>query len=240
MTSLPSLVLLPSLLSDEEVWRGPMQTVQDRATCQVIDTTHHDRIETLAQDVVRNAPARFALAGISMGGYVAFEILRIAPERVTKLCLISTSARADTPEQNERRRLLLAMSKAGQFKGVTPRLLPLLIAPERVTDQPLTDAIMNMAARVGRTAFQHQQAAILHRVDSRPFLKKIRCPTLVIGGEQDQITPPDCLQEIAAGIPNARLEMIPACGHLAPMEQPETVGQLMRAWLEEGPPSAQA
>ena len=122
-----------------------------------------------------NAPPQFALAGLSMGGYVAFEIMRQAPQRVLKLCLLDTSARPDTPEQVRRRELLITMSREGKFKGVTPRLLPMLIHPDRMEDKELTYIIMTMAERVGREAFVRQQTAILKRPDSRPLLKSIKC-----------------------------------------------------------------
>ena len=168
-----------------------------------------------------------------MGGYVALEIMRQAPERVLKLAIFDSSARPDTAEQQERRRILLAISKAGQFKGVTPRLLPLLIHQDRLQDSALTDIIMGMAERVGREAFARQQTAILHRIDSRPFLDAIACPTLIVGGLQDAITPPELLQEMASGIKGARLEMIDQCGHLSTLEQPAIVNGLMRQWLDK-------
>ena len=225
------LVLLPGLLCDAALWQNQINALKDSANCSVPDTTQHDTIEAITHDVLAKAPPCFALAGTSMGGYVAFEILRQAPERVTKLAIFSSTARSDTAEQQTRRRLLLALSREGQFKGVTPRLLPSLIHPDRVGDTALTTLITTMAERVGREAFHNQQTAILNRIDSRPFLKNITCPTLVVGGRQDALTPPELLQEIADNIPNASLTFIEKCGHLAPLEQPEAVNKLMRAWL---------
>ena len=231
MTDKFPLIFLPGLLCDAALWQHQITHVQNIADCQVADITQHDRIEHLARDVLTKAPAQFALAGLSMGGYVAFEIMRQAPERVLKLALLDTSARPDTLDQRERRQLLLMMSRRGQFKGVTPRLLPMLIHPDRLQDTNLTDIITAMAERVGRDAFHNQQTAILHRIDSRPFLTNIICPTLVVGGMQDGLTPPDIVHEIAAGIPNAQLQLIDNCGHLAPLEQPERVNGFMREWL---------
>jgi pimeloyl-ACP methyl ester carboxylesterase len=193
--------------------------------------TKYDRIDALARAVLAAAPAQFALAALSMGGYVALEIMRQAPERVLKLCLIDTSARPDTTEQQQKRRLLIALAKEGQFKGVTPRLLPMLIHPDRMDDKDLTGTIMAMAERVGRDAFFDQQTAILNRIDSRPFLKNIRCPTMVIGGAQDALTPVDITREIADGIPDARYHVIENCGHLSPLERPQEVTALMEKWL---------
>lgn len=225
------LLFLPGLLCDEALWRQQIKSLNDMAESHVADLTRHDSIEALAEAVLEKAPEEFALAALSMGGYVAFEIMRRAPQRVTRLCLMDTSARADTPEQKERRQLLLAMSRAGQFKGVTPRLLPMLIHPSRLGDQELTGIIFAMAGRVGREAFQRQQTAIMNRVDSRPSLQAIKCPVEIICGREDSLTPPDIMQEIAGGIVGARMNVIEACGHLSPLEKPEAVSALMRKWL---------
>ncbi|MDE1900521.1 MAG: alpha/beta fold hydrolase [Alphaproteobacteria bacterium] len=225
------LIFVPGLLCDAALWQNQSNALKDLIDPVFADTTRHDDIAAIARDVLATAPRRFALAGLSMGGYVALEIMRQAPERVVKLALFNTSARADTPEQQEKRRLLIAMSKAGQFKGVTPRLLPMLIHPDRIHDVALTGVVTAMAERVGRDAFFNQQTAIMNRIDSRAFLKDIRCPTLVVAGAQDALTPPELLREIAGGIAGARLEIIDHCGHLSPLEQPDAVTALLRGWI---------
>jgi len=232
MPQLLPLILLPGLLCDEALWQNQSKSLETMAACQTADTTKFDRIDAIARDVLARAPPQFALAGLSMGGYVAFEIMRQAPERVLKLCLLDTSARPDTPDQANRRRLLLAMSKAGQFKGVTPRLLPMLISKSRLEDQDLTSIITAMAERVGRDAFHNQQTAILNRIDSRPFLKDIRCPVQLIVGSEDELTPPDIMREVKDGIPQARYTIIQGSGHLTALEKPEEVNQLMREWIK--------
>lgn len=225
------LLLLPGLLCDRALWENQINHLKDMADCFVADTTQSDTIDSIARAVLDKAPPRFALAGLSMGGYVAFEILRQAPERALKLALFDTSARPDTQEQQAKRRLLLAMSRTGQFRGVTPRLMPMLIHADRLDDEELTGIVMGMAERVGREAFANQQTAILNRIDSRPFLKDIAVPTLIAGGRQDALTPPELLREMAEGIAGARLEIIENCGHLAPLEKPGAVNGLMREWL---------
>ena len=225
------LILLPGLLCDRALWQHQVKSLENIADCQVLTTAHHDRIDALARDVLAEAPRQFALAGLSMGGYVALEIMRQAPDRVLRLCLVDTSARPDTADQRERRKLLLAMSKSGQFKGVTPRLLPMLIHPSRLLDVELTGTIMAMAERMGREAFHNQQTAILNRTDSRPSLKDIRCPVQIMGGRQDALTPPEIMQEITDGIAHAQFDVIENCGHLSPLEQPDTVSTFMKRWL---------
>lgn len=231
MRNLMPVVLVPGLLCDHALWGNQVKALSEKANFCIADTTQHDRIEAAARDILMKAPPQFALAGLSMGGYVAMEMVRQAPDRILKLALLNTSARPDTPEQRERRRLLIAMSQSGQFKGVTPRLLPMLIHPRRVTDVALTDTITAMAERVGRDAFIRQQTAILNRVDSRASLADIRVPVQVIGGEDDGITPPAIVKEIAEHIPRARLAIVADCGHLSPLEQPEHVTSLIEQWL---------
>jgi len=214
------------------LWQPQILALGGQITPFVADLTQQDTIRGLASAVLAKAPPRFALAGLSMGGYVAFEIMRQAPERVLKLCLVDTAARPDTAEQQERRRGLIMLSKSGKFKGITPRLLPQLVHPSRMQDVALTGLVMAMAERVGREAFQRQQTAILNRPDSRPTLKAIACPTLVAGGRQDLLTPIDIIREIAEGISQANFAIIENCGHLPPLEQPEKMTALLRRWLD--------
>lgn len=231
MTSHPPLLLIPGLLCDDRLWQNQINHLKDIVDCTVAVTTEQDSIATIAHSVLQAAPPRFALAGLSMGGYIAFEVMRQAPDRVTKLAIFDSSARPDTPEQQERRRLLIGLSRTGQFKGVTPRLLPMLIHPDRMQDAALTGTITTMAEHIGRDAFCRQQTAILNRIDSRPSLATITCPTLIVGGQQDAITGPALLEEISSHIYGSRIEMIDHCGHLSPLEQPEIVNSLMRRWL---------
>jgi pimeloyl-ACP methyl ester carboxylesterase len=168
-----------------------------------------------------------------MGGYVAQAIMRAAPERVERLALLDTSAMADTPEQTARRRGLIELAEKGEFHGVTPRLLPLFVHPHRLSDKPLTEAVMAMTERVGKDAFLRQQRAIMGRPDNRPNLPMIKCPTLVLCGRQDQMTPLAWSEAIAALIPGARLEVIEDCGHLTTMERPWETSVALRQWLTE-------
>ena len=226
------LVLLPGLLCDGALWRHQTETLADAAAFTIGDFTDDDSIEAMARSVLIEAPESFALAGLSMGGYVALEIMRQAPERVTRLALLDTSARADTPEQTVHRGGLLELVQMGEFKGVTPRLLPLLIHPDRLDDEALTGTIMAMAERIGKEAYLRHQNAILKRVDSRPYLPAIGCPTLVLCGRQDVLAPLDAHQEMADAIPRASLVVVEDCGHLATLEQPHAVSAALRYWLQ--------
>jgi pimeloyl-ACP methyl ester carboxylesterase len=231
MASRTPLVLLPGLLLDEALWGPQRATLTDVADMMVGDLTKDDSMAGMARAVLAAAPPSFALAGLSMGGYVAFEIMRQAPERVMRLALLDTSARPDTPEQTANRRNLMQMCEKGEFKGVTRRLLPQWIHPSRVDDASVADVVLNMTARVGRDSFLRQQTAIIGRPDSRPGLSRIHCPTLVLCGHEDRATPVEVHREMAADIPNARLVIVPECGHLSPLERPEAVNQAFRTWL---------
>jgi pimeloyl-ACP methyl ester carboxylesterase len=225
------LLLLPGLLCDRALWAAQLDGLADVADMTVGDLTTADSMAGMAEAVLAAAPPRFALAGLSMGGYVSFEIMRRAPERVMRLALLDTSARADTPAQTKSRKELMSQCVKGDFVGVTPRLLPRWVHPSRLQDKAFADNVIAMTRRVGRDAFLRQEKAIMNRPDSRPDLPNIECPTLVLCGHEDQATPPELHREMAADIPNARLAIIPVCGHLSTMERPDEVNRELRAWL---------
>jgi pimeloyl-ACP methyl ester carboxylesterase len=226
------LVLLPGLLCDAVLWTHQTHHLGRDCAVTVADLRHDDSLDAMAARVLAAAPPRFALAALSMGGYVAFAMLRAAPERIARLALLDTSARADTDEQRTRRRVLLDLSRRGQFKGVTPRLLPYYLHPACLAAPEPGGTVMAMAERLGPEVFLRQQRAIMHRPDSRDLLPGIVAPTLVICGREDAATPLDHSEEIAALIPGARLAVIEECGHLSPLERPQAVTVLLRLWLE--------
>lgn len=166
-----------------------------------------------------------------MGGYVAQEIMRRAPERVERLALLNTNARADSEAQSQTRRELIRLSEIGKFKGVTPRLLPNLIHPSRLKDEAVAGVVLQMAERIGQDAFKRQQMAILARVDGRGDLPAIRVPSLIVCGREDALSPVALHAEMAEAIPNAKLVVIEECGHLSPLERPQATSDAMRAWL---------
>ena len=225
------LALLPGLLCDDRLWAPQVAALADLTVPWVADFTTQSSVGEMAESVLAAMPPRFALAGLSMGGYVAFEVLRRAPERVLRLALLDTRADPDTEEQTSRRRGLIELAEKGEFKGVTPRLLPLLIHEARLEDQPLVAVVTAMAEAVGKAAFLRQQQAIMGRPDFRPTLVKVSCPTLVLCGREDALTPVDKHTAMAAGIRDARLTVIEDCGHLSTLERPEAVNAALRSWL---------
>ncbi|WP_342236000.1 alpha/beta fold hydrolase [Inquilinus sp. OTU3971] len=225
------VLFLPGLLCDADLWTAQLNAFSAGRPVTVASLAGADSVAGLADAALAAAPPRFALAGLSMGGYVALEIMRRAPGRVAGLALLDTSARPDTAEQSRRRRALIALARTGKFKGVTPRLLPLLLHPARLEDPVLTGRVMAMAARIGRDAFLRQQTAILGRPDSRPDLPGIGCPTVVVCGRHDELTPLPVSEEMAGLIPGAELVVVEDSGHLSTMEQPEAVNAALAAWL---------
>jgi pimeloyl-ACP methyl ester carboxylesterase len=186
----------------------------------------------VAADVLREAPfERFAVAGLSMGGYVALEIVRQAAPRVERLALLDTSARADTATQLEKRRGLIALARRGRFIGVTQALLPLFLHRARLGDDELVSTVKKMAMNIGQEAFIRQELAIMSRADSLPLLPAITCPTLVLCGRQDALTPLELHEEMARAIPGANLRVIEECGHLSTLERPEEVSAALVTWL---------
>ena len=231
MTDRPTLVLLPGLLCDDRLWKPQVEALSDVADVVIADMTRDETMSDMAARALDGAPESFALAGLSMGGYVAFEIMRTAPGRVTRLALLDTGARADTPEQTTRRKDLIGLADRGEFKAVSPRLLPLFVHESRLSDTQLIEDVTQMADSVGKDAFLRQQKAIMGRPDSRPDLSDIRCPSLVVCGRQDALTPVELSEEIAGLIPGANLVLIDNCGHLATMERPDEVNAALRTWM---------
>jgi len=226
------LLLLPGLLCDAALWQPQVDGLADIAEMTVADLRHDDSVDAMARRVLDGyAPERFALAGLSMGGYVAQEIMRQAPHRVDRLALFDTRCAADTEERMKHRRGLLELAEIGKFRGVTRRLMPMLLHQDRLGEEDLTDAVMAMADNIGRDAFFRQQKAVMTRPDGRWDLQRIQCPVLVLCGRQDAITTLPEHEEMAALIPNATLVVIEHRGHLATMERPDEVNAAMRAWL---------
>lgn len=228
----PDLLLLPGLLCDARLWQPVVDALHGHVGKVVVaDLSGADTVAALAAAALARAPGgRFALAGLSMGGYVALELLRQAPQRVSGLALLDTSARPDTAEATAARRAAMALAET-DFAAVIEGLLPRLILPARLNDAALTGLVRDMARQVGPAAFQRQQNAIIGRPDSRPHLPAIACPTLVLCGRLDQLTPVPLHEEMAAAIPGAQLLVLEECAHLSTLEQPPRVAAALQAWL---------
>ncbi|NQW52970.1 MAG: alpha/beta hydrolase [Rhodospirillales bacterium] len=227
------LVLLPGLLNTRRVFDHQVEALADVASFTIPELWHHDTMAAMAEATLAVAPPSFALCGFSMGGYVAFEIFRRAPERVERIALMDTHAGSDSPETAARRRGFIDQTRIGRFHGVHPTLLPQLIHPSRVADESITRPLLDMASEIGGDGFVREQQAILGRTDSRPLLVEIEMPAVVIVGRQDLVTPLARAEEMATDIANARLVVIEECGHMTPMEKPAEVSAALRRWLTQ-------
>ncbi len=227
-----TLVLIPGLACTSRLYDAQIAALSGERTIVVADQTQDDSIRRMAERLLREAPERFALAGLSMGGYVALEVMRQAPGRVERLALLDTSARPDTPEASQDREWLIALAEARRFEDIGSRLWPRLVHPDRLSDGALREVVDGMMRETGPEAYIRQQRAIMGRPDSRPLLPGIEIPTLVLAGEGDAITPPAIAREMAEMIEWASLVIVPDSGHLSTLEQPERVTEALRLWLE--------
>lgn len=221
-------VLIPGLLCTGRLYQHQIPALSKLGAVSVADHTRDESIAAIAERVLKTAPEHFHIVALSMGGYVAFEILRQAQARVGKVALLDTSARPETPQATERRLKLIALAQSGRFGEVNETLYPLLVHPSRKDDAALRLEVDRMADEVGSEAFIRQQRALMGRPDARPQLPQIARPVLVMVGDSDRLTPPEHSEEIASGIAGARIEYVKDCGHLSTLERPEAVTNSLR------------
>jgi pimeloyl-ACP methyl ester carboxylesterase len=225
------IILVPGLNVTERLYAAQVRGLAGEANILLANHRAAATMADIADGILAGAPPRFSLVGLSMGGYVALEIMRRAPERVGRLVLMDTSARPDMPEQTANRRRQMEIARAGRFPDIAGMQFPMLVHESRAVDEALFGIVKGMAADTGAEAFIRQQEAIIGRADSRPSLGAIRCPTLVVVGEGDRLTPPELAREIAGGIAGAELAVVAGAGHLTPLEAPEAVTALLRRFL---------
>lgn len=224
------LLLLPGLLNDAELWRGQMTGLADMADCTVGDLTQGTTMQAVADAVLAQAPPRFALAGFSLGGFVAQQILRTAPQRVLRLALVDTAFQPDTPERAAQRAAQVASVRLpGRFQGFGNSLMKSYIDASRLGDHALIQRVRDMTARLGADVFLQQSG--LGRADGSEVLAAYRDPLLIVCGCNDRITPLSISEAMQALAPHATLVALPDCGHLSPMEKPDEVSAAMRHWL---------
>ena len=225
-----NLVFLPGILADEALFSHQIENLADIAHCTVADLTGADNVEALATEVLEQAPATFAMVGFALGGMVALEIMRRAPDRVLALALISTSAYPSTSA--EAANCLYLMTKAeDNFQIVLDQMMPTLLHPSRMEYHSNVTTVYSMGHRTGKDAFIRQQCATMNRIDGRPFLLGIACPTLVLCGNDDVLVPLELQAELAAGIPGADLKILADAAHFLTIGKPDEVSTLLRSWL---------
>ncbi|WP_119066366.1 alpha/beta fold hydrolase [Rubrobacter indicoceani] len=226
-----NLVLIPGLLCDRRLYALQMAALENDFDFLVADVSQDASVGEMAKRLLADAPEKFHLAGLSMGGYVALEVMRRAPERVEKLALLDTSARPDSAEQKETRTELVEAAKSGKFQEVAEGMPEKLLHGSRMQDEKLVSLVVQMGVDTGTEAFARQQTAIMARPDSRPDLPNITCPTLVLCGGDDALTPPEVHEELAGGIPNTTLRVLEKCGHLSTLERPQEVNEALGGFL---------
>lgn len=219
------LVLLPGSLCDETMWEAQAKALSGIAHVQIIETANAETIEEMAEHVLRHARAkRFALAGFSLGGFIAFEAYRQAPERISHLALLDTTARPDHPDNRSRR-----LANIESFATKPSTVLDAFVDLTRGSKTPVHVAnhVKQTMYKLGPSLYMAQQRAMLYRPDARPMLASIRCPTLVLCGAEDRATPPEVNQEIATNIPGAKYVELEGVGHMTPMEAPRLVNEAL-------------
>jgi pimeloyl-ACP methyl ester carboxylesterase len=228
--SLP-ILLIPGLVSSSRIYAPIIPALWRFGPVTVANHIRDDNMAMIARRILAGAPPRFALAGHSMGGYIAFEIMRQAAVRVAKLALINTQARPDTAEASARRRALIARARDGGLHDVIDEMLPLLVHPSRAGEADLRRLFHDMGDDVRAEGFINNQTAIIARADSRPTMAAIKCPTLVLTGDRDMLIPNTLSKEMAEGIAGAKLVIVPDCGHSPQPERPQATIDALLEWL---------
>ena len=226
-----TLILVPGLLLTGLMWQRQSDGLAGLGPIHLTEAhRQHAGITAMADAILEQVQGPLAVCGLSMGGYIALEICRRAPERVARLALLSTAARAESPEQTAARDQLIAMGHERGEHAVVDALWPRLVHPDHAADASLLQANYAMARQTGIDTFEREQSAIKGRRDQRPHLADIQCPTLVLCGREDAITPLALSEEMHAAIPGSRLVVLEQCGHLSAMEQPEAVNKALQSW----------
>jgi pimeloyl-ACP methyl ester carboxylesterase len=225
------ILLVPGLVSSPRIFAPVMPALWRLGPVTVANHIRDDNMGAIARRILAEAPPRFALAGHSMGGYIAFEIMRQAPARVARLALINTQARPDTADATVRRQGMIACAQSGGYRHVLDELFSGFVHPSRQDDAALRQLVYDMGDDIGMEAFVRQQTAIIGRPDSRPTLAWIKCPTLVLTGDLDNTVPNSLSMEMAGGIPGANLVVLPNCGHLPQVERTHATVDALTDWL---------
>jgi pimeloyl-ACP methyl ester carboxylesterase len=234
----PPLLLLPGLACDREVWKHQARGLSEVTTVDVADYGDSDSLQKMAQVVTDRAPRRFAIAGHSMGGRVAFEIIRVVPERVAGIAVLDTAYRSFVPgeageRENAERHRLVDLAKSQGMRAMAQDWVQKMVHPARLADGPLITSIVEMFGRKSPEVFAAQIKALLGRPDATSVLVSIGCPSLVLCGREDSWSQLPVHREMAALIPQSKLVVLENCGHMAPMERPEEVTAALAQWLED-------
>jgi pimeloyl-ACP methyl ester carboxylesterase len=227
----PTLVFACAHLCDERLYAAQTAALNDRHGCRVLVFREQDTLGAMAETLLAAAPPRFTLIGLSLGGYVAFEVIRRALPRIERLVLMDTTAAADTEKKRAGRLADIELVRSRGIDALVPELPKRFLLPEHQQDAALAGLVGDMARAVGAEAQRRQQQAMLGRPDSFADLARVRAPTLVLCGRQDLVTPLADHEAMAARVPDATLAVIEDSGHLSTIEQPAAVTEVLRDWL---------
>jgi len=219
------LILVSGLLCNELVWSHQIKNLSDLALINVI-CPNQDTPQKMVEEILKQSPDQFALAGHSMGGWLCLEVMRRASERVTHLCLLNTTAKPDTPAKKAKRKEMIQRVENGQFSDVVEELVN-----NFVFDKNIKDKVKRMLQKAGEQAFIREERSMLLRDECLSVLPTIHCPTLVVHAEKDRVFTLEDHQELVSNIPKAKLSILEDCGHMSPMEKPEVITSLLRLWL---------
>ncbi|MBX3657047.1 MAG: alpha/beta fold hydrolase [Ramlibacter sp.] len=226
------LLLIPGLAADAVMWQSQLHALADPWKPHVAEAHQNEaRIEDMAAALLKAHTGPLVLCGASMGGMIAMEMARQAPQRIEALALLGTNARPETPEMHDLREAAIRLFEQGQVREVIEPNVALAFHPAQAANPALVQAYLDFVLAAGTERLIRQNRAVMARPDARLHLPRLRCPVLVMWGDADQLTPPECSHEIAALVPEATRVEVPRCGHMLTMEQPEAVNAALRSWL---------
>lgn len=226
-----TLVLIPGLAANARMWQAQLQALEDLQPVVTDVHMRHERIEAMAGALLEDHPGPLALCGASMGGMIAMEAARQAPERVRALALLGTTARAETEDMRALREAAIVLYEQGRVAEVLEPNVRFAFHPDQASDPAIVQAYLALLLEAGGEQLARQNRAVIARPDATLHLPRLGGEVLVMCGDSDQLTPPECSREIAALVPGARLEIVPRCGHMLTMEKPEAVNAALRGWL---------
>lgn len=232
MSTRPFLAFACAHMTDERLYAHQIEALSTTHDCKVFVFREQVSMAAMAEHLLAHTPERFTLIGLSLGGYMAFEVIRQALHRLERLVLIDTTAVADHPARRDGRLRDIATVEQGGIEALIPELPSRWLLPAHTHDAALVALMGSMARSVGARGQYHQQTAMLARPDSHKDLERVEVPTLLICGRQDPVTPLSDHQAMAACMPGARLVVIEDCGHLSTIEQPAAVTRALGDWLD--------
>ncbi len=238
---MPNLVLLPGLACDERLWEAQLPALPTVFQPRVSNAqTRNDSIEGMAAAVLREHDGPLVLCGASMGGMVAMEAARQAPERIAGLALLGTSARPETPDMFTLREGAIEYFERGELRDVIEPNVYFAFHPTQAADPVLVQRYLDIVLGAGAAQLISQNRAVMRRPDARLHLPSLRAPVLLMCGDDDRLAPPECTREMAALLPQAEVVWVPQCGHMLTMEKPDLVNAALNGWLAKQFPSSVA